>query len=255
MQKLVKDFPQQLKEAIEIGQKAKLKGLNNGIQNVLISGLGGSGIGGTIVVELTSKECKVPITVNKGYFIPEFVNEKTLVIISSYSGNTEETLEAFEQALAKKATVVCVSSGGKVIETAKEKGLDYILIPGGKPPRACLGYSLTQLFYVLGHFGLISKNFEVELEKSVGLLTEKQEEIVAKAHEITEQLFNKLPIIYAPEGYEGVAVRAGHHCAMPLHQERLKVHATVRASFYLYTTSEEIDKLVEALYIAKKLFN
>ncbi len=55
--------------------------------------------------------------------------------------------------------------------------------------------------------------------------------------------------------YEGVAVRAGHHCAMPLHQERLKVHATVRASFYLYTTTEEIDKLVEALYIAKKLFN
>jgi cysteine desulfurase/selenocysteine lyase len=55
--------------------------------------------------------------------------------------------------------------------------------------------------------------------------------------------------------YEGIAVRAGHHCAMPLHQERLKVSATVRASFYLYTTREEIDKLVEALYIAKGLFN
>ncbi len=207
MQELVKSFPKQLSEAIEIGRNASLKGQNKGIQNVLISGLGGSGIGGTIVAELTANEAIVPITVNKGYFIPEFVNEKTLVIISSYSGNTEETLEAFEQALAKKSTVVCVSSGGHVIETAKEKGLDFISIPGGMPPRACLGYSLTQLFYVLAHFGIISKRFEAELKKSVSLLADKQEEIVAKAHQITEQLFNKLPIIYATEGYEGVAVR------------------------------------------------
>ena len=149
MKTLIENFPTQLTEAIRIGENAKLTASKRKISNVLICGLGGSGIGGTIVSELVAQETNVPITISKGYFIPKFVNEKTLVIISSYSGNTEETLSCLNQALKKKSKIVCITSGGKVAEIAKKKKLDLIVVPDGMPPRACLGYSLTQLLFIL----------------------------------------------------------------------------------------------------------
>src|ERR1035437_5489936 len=108
MKSLIENFPNQLREAIHIGERAKLSSPKRKISNVFISGLGGSGIGGTIVSELVAMDSPVPITVGKGYFIPKFVNENTLVIISSYSGNTEETLNAMNLALKRKAKIVCI---------------------------------------------------------------------------------------------------------------------------------------------------
>src|SRR4051812_44675084 len=96
MRKLVENFPAQLKEALAIGETAKLNNPKKEIRNILITGLGGSGIGGTIVSEIVSNECQVPITVNKDYFMPAFLNENSLVIVCSYSGNTEETVMAME---------------------------------------------------------------------------------------------------------------------------------------------------------------
>ncbi|HRD40084.1 MAG TPA: SIS domain-containing protein [Bacteroidia bacterium] len=148
MKKLVENFPNQLREAFDIANGAKLSPKNQ-IQNVIITGLGGSGIGGTIISELVSDNCPVPVTINKDYFLPAFTDSNTLVIISSYSGNTEETLQAMEQAIAKKAQVVCVTSGGKVAELASKNNFDVITIPGGNPPRSCIGYSLVQLIKVL----------------------------------------------------------------------------------------------------------
>ena len=90
-----------MREALQIGSKAKLKTPKEEIRNVLITGLRGSGIGGTIAAEIVAGECPVPVVVNKDYFIPRFVNRHTLVIVSSYSGITEETLQALECALAE----------------------------------------------------------------------------------------------------------------------------------------------------------
>src|SRR5690242_6664321 len=114
MKVLIENFSKQLREAIEIGKKSEIRNPESGIKNIVITGLGGSGIGGTIVSEIVSEECVVPITVNKDYFIPGFVNENSLVIVSSYSGNTEETISAMEAALKAKAKIVCVTSGGKI---------------------------------------------------------------------------------------------------------------------------------------------
>jgi glucose/mannose-6-phosphate isomerase len=207
MEDLISNFTQQLKEALEIGEKAKLRKNGKQISNIIITGLGGSGIGGTIVTEITANEIKVPIVVNKDYFLPEFANENTLVIACSYSGNTEETLQAFEEAQKKNCSIVCISSGGKMIELAEKLNLDYIKIPGGMPPRACLGYSLTQLFFVLHHFGFISNSFKNEIQRSIHLLDNEEEDIRTQAKSIAGALLNSLPIIYAVAGYEGVAVR------------------------------------------------
>jgi len=207
MEDLVKNFPEQLAEAILIGKAAKLQTPLTKLQSVLITGLGGSGIGGTIVSEVVASKCPVPIVVNKDYFLPAFVNEKTLVIVCSYSGNTEETLQALGEALTRKAKIVCITSGGKVEEIAKANSCDVILIPGGNPPRASIGYSLTQLFFVLNFFGFIDEGFKHQLDLTIGLLKDEQHSIKEEAMEVADLLFGTIPVIYAVDGYNGVATR------------------------------------------------
>ncbi|MFH1320331.1 MAG: bifunctional phosphoglucose/phosphomannose isomerase [Bacteroidota bacterium] len=207
MKTLISNFSKQLEEAIDIGKNAQLSRPVNEITNVLISGLGGSGIGGSIVSEIVENEASVPINVNKDYFIPQYVDQHTLMIISSYSGNTEETISAMNLAGNKNAEIVCITSGGEVLDTAKKNNLNYIVIPGGMPPRACLGYSMTQLLYILHHFGIIGNSFKTDIEASIKLLYEEEENIIKQAKSIAQRLFNKIPIIYSTASNAGVAVR------------------------------------------------
>ena len=207
MKTLIENFTKQLSEAISIGENAILSPSSLKINNILISGLGGSGIGGTIVSEIAAKTSLLPITVNKDYFLPAFVNENTHVIISSYSGNTEETLQAFETALDRKAKITCITSGGKILELAKETQSDYILLPGGMPPRSCLGYSFTELFYVLQFHKVIGPEYIENIRKGILMLDEEEMEIRALAVQIAEDLLDKMPVIYSAAGSEGVAIR------------------------------------------------
>lgn len=207
MKSLVANFSKQLTEAINIGNNAKLTASKNKISNVLICGLGGSGIGGSIVSELVIGDANVPINVTKGYFIPAYVNENTLVIISSYSGNTEETLNCMELAISKNAKIVGITSGGKVLEICKSNNLDCIVVPGGMPPRACLGYSLTQLFFVLNFFAIIGNGFKKELEASVKLLDAEENNILSEAKIIAQKLVEKTPVLYATTNNEGMLIR------------------------------------------------
>jgi glucose/mannose-6-phosphate isomerase len=199
-------FPVQLQEALQIAESAKLT-VHAGIQQVVISGLGGSGIGGTLIAELSAAECTVPVIVNKDYFLPAFVNAHTLVIISSYSGNTEETISAINEAIAKKAKVVCITSGGKIAEIAAQHHFDCIKVPGGNPPRTCLGYSLVQLYKILQHNKLISENYREQLKATIDLLNAEQHQIREEAKNVAEQLNGKIAVIYSLGNTEGIAVR------------------------------------------------
>lgn len=207
MKTLVANFSKQLSEAILIGKNAKLTESNNPISNILICGLGGSGIGGSILNELVVKNANTPITISKGYFIPAYVNDQSLVIISSYSGNTEETLNCLELAIAKNAKIVCVTSGGKVLEISKSKKIDHIIVPGGMPPRSCLGYSLTQLFFILAFFKIIDSYFINDLEAAIKLIEKEEKNIISDANIIAKKIVDKTPVIYATTYYEGIAIR------------------------------------------------
>lgn len=207
MDKLIENFPQQLEEAIEIGINANIRKPKIKIKNIVLSGLGGSGIGGNLVQELTSNELTVPFSINKDYFLPNYADENTLVIISSYSGNTEETLNAMELALDRGCHIICVSSGGKVIEKARQHKLDYIEVPGGMPPRACLGYSFVQQLFILIKIDLLNGLFKDNLLKSVDMLKSKQSEIKKTAKELSDFLYNSCPVIYISAHMESVAIR------------------------------------------------
>ncbi|HWY11036.1 MAG TPA: bifunctional phosphoglucose/phosphomannose isomerase [Bacteroidia bacterium] len=206
MKKLIENFPDQLREAVDIANNAKLSPKEN-IQNIIITGLGGSGIGGTIVSELVSDTCSVPVLINKDYFLPHFVNHNSLVIISSYSGNTEETLEAMQQALTKKAQIVCITSGGKVEDIAKQHNLDVIKIPGGNPPRSCIGYSLVQLIKVFVFYGFAPATLIDDIKNSTSLIVKENITINTEAKKIAQTLLNKIPVIYSLGSCEGVSVR------------------------------------------------
>lgn len=207
MQLLIENFSNQLKEAIEIGEKVNLSKNKKAFSNVVITGMGGSGIGGTLLSELISKEAKVPILVSKNYFLPYFVDENSLVIVSSYSGNTEETIQSLESALERGAKIVCITSGGKILEIAQEQGIDHIIIPSGMPPRACVGYSLIQMLYVLYNFDIIGVGFKEDLYASISLLEKEKENIKKEAKGIASTLLGKIVVIYTPHGEESVGLR------------------------------------------------
>lgn len=207
MKQLIADFPIQLREALIIGQNYHFLSARKTFSNVVLTGLGGSGIGGSIIQNYLSDKAALPFIVNKDYTLPAFVGENTLVLVSSYSGNTEETVACLQQALKAKATVVCITSGGKVAEIAKKKKVDCILLPAGMPPRACLGYSIVQVLFALQYQKLLKGDFEKEILASIKLIQNETAAIQKSAKAIAKKLNGKIPVIYAAPNFEGVAVR------------------------------------------------
>ncbi len=208
MDKLIERFPAQLAESLEIGEAATITAPEKTINKIYVAGLGGSGIGGDFVAEMVADECKVPYLVGKGYGIPAYVDENTLAIISSYSGNTEETLSAFDQIEKTGAKVICIASGGKVIARAKEAGYDYILVPGDWPsPRACLGFSLVQQIFVLQKLGFITSAISSQIKTAIDVIKYDQDDIKKEALAIAKKLYGKTAVIYTTDRMESVAMR------------------------------------------------
>ena len=207
MNDYINDFTNHLREAMQIGSAAQLKKSNKTFKNVLICGLGGSGIGGTIVSDVVSSRVSIPILTTKDYSIPNFVDENTLVIASSYSGNTEETLYALEKCIKRNAEICIITSGGKLNAIAENNNFNHIIIPDGHPPRAMFGYAFTELFYVLNHYGVIDDSFQNDFKNAIQILNTEKQEIQKQAILLAEKMFNQTPVIYVANGFEGVAIR------------------------------------------------
>lgn len=267
MKTLVEGFTKQLQEALDIANKATLTKKND-IQNIVVTGLGGSGIGGTILSEVIQNECPVPVIINKDYFLPEFVSSQSLVVISSYSGNTEETISAMNQAIAKKAQIVCVTSGGKILEMAKTNGYDAIVIPGGNPPRSCIGYSLVQLLKIVQFNSLVKTDLLKQVENTIELLDKEKSSIKLEATLVAKTLFGKLPVLYSLGSCEGTVVRfrqqinenskmlCWHHTLPEMNHNELVGWTEKNDSLAVVTfrTSFDYERTVKRYEICKSLF-
>lgn len=207
MNELIAQFPEQLRVALQIGQHAKLNLKGKKFDQVYVSGLGGSGIGASLVQDYVVDKLTIPFIVNKNYHIARCVNKNTLFIACSYSGNTEETLEAVSMARAAKATIVCITSGGALEFFARKHGIDLILIPSGMPPRACLGYSVTQILYTLLKAGLLKKLFEAEYEAAIADIDKQSKTLHKKAIALATKLSGRELHLYSTAGHEGLTVR------------------------------------------------
>ncbi|MFT5336152.1 MAG: glucose/mannose-6-phosphate isomerase [Sphingobacteriales bacterium] len=206
MRELVEGFNDQLKEAMAIANGFSIESTGNKFANVVISGVGGSGIGGKIVSEIIGDEVTIPVVCNHHYWIPNFVDENTLFIVCSYSGNTEETKEALSRAMERKAHIVCVTSGGIIGGIAEENNFPIIKIPGGQPPRSALGFSLVQLLRIFEVYELVGAKTGL-IEAVVNLLQKEANEIKSQAKIIAKSLEGKMPILYSDANSSGVAVR------------------------------------------------
>lgn len=222
MKSLIANFPRHLKDAVEIARNNGIKPFSEPIDNVVIAGLGGSGIGGTIVSQMVMDNLRVPVYVAKDYFIPGYVSKRSLVIISSYSGNTEETLMAYELAIKSGAKIVAITTGGKVEKIAKEYGHPIVIMPGGSPPRAAFGYSFTQQIGVLQSLGLLKDDLLTVIDETAEDLIVTQDNICAQAMSLAKSLVGKKVIIYSAPLLEGVSLRFKQQI-----NENSKMHAWV----------------------------
>jgi glucose/mannose-6-phosphate isomerase len=208
MDQLISAFPANLSDALAIARNTTLKNKFTGIQNILICGMGGSGIGGKLVANWLNSELSIPVLSIMDYDLPNWANENTLFIASSYSGHTEETLEGLEQAIKRNCKIVGVTSGGRVEEICQENGYDCVVVPGGNPPRTQLGFSIVQITNLLEQYGLVKAGYLAQIETGRTLIVNELAVIQAEAKVLASFLQNKIAVLYSDPNYEAVAVRA-----------------------------------------------
>ena len=209
----IKEFPRQIREAMEIARAAAIPLRARGIENIVLCGLGGSAIGGELLRSYLADELKVPFAVNRMYTLPRYVGPRTLVIISSYSGNTEETNAAHKEAIKRRAKILCITSGGATAALARKRRSAVILVPGGSPPRAALAYSFFPLLTALSRMGFV-KDRSAEIRETIALLDRLSAlyadpgAVPNPALEIASRLRGKIGVIYsAAERFDAVNSR------------------------------------------------
>lgn len=203
MGRLIHDLPAQCRRAWESASQFKPPSDYSSVDKVVILGMGGSAIGGDLLKAAAGPLAKPQLYVHRDYNLPEFVDSNTLVIASSYSGNTEETLSGFKQALGSDCRKLVFSTGGKLTALAHEHDVPVFVIDHVSPPRAALGYSLMPLLAVMQNLGFLSgKSAEVESALSaIQKLNEKWQKNTPQAGNAAKQLalalYGKIPVIYS----------------------------------------------------------
>lgn len=209
MDKLIAAFPTNIEEALLIAKNSTFHTPENPIRNVIICGMGGSGIGGRLVSFWVKDEIYVPVQCFHEYTTPAFIDEHTLVIASSYSGNTEETLFFVEESRKKNAHIIGVCSGGELQKYCTQNNFDCVIVPGGNPPRTALAFSIVQVTNILTQLGFISDNTLRQIASAQQLIEQKNVQIKTEALKLAEFLTGKVvPVFYAESPYEAVLVRA-----------------------------------------------
>lgn len=213
MHRLMVEFPRQIKEAAALGQSIRLPLRGREFHQVLVAGLGGSAIGGDLIRAYLQPSLRIPFLVSRHYTLPAFVSSRSLVLASSYSGDTEETLSAFRQAVSSGARVVALTSGGKLEALAAAANCPVVKLPAGYPPRAALGFSALAVLWVLVSAGLAA-NPAADVEETVVLLEEMAERFRAdrgrkenRAAQVARTLHGALPILYSSADLDAVGLR------------------------------------------------
>ncbi|MBP8726353.1 MAG: bifunctional phosphoglucose/phosphomannose isomerase [Saprospiraceae bacterium] len=208
MLEMIRAFPEQVLEAIGIGRKAAITPADPETSHVMVCGMGGSAIAADFVAGFVRDHCRVPVLVNKRYDLPACVDQRSIAVLSSYSGNTEETLEAWERAGRAGARRIALSSAGELLRRAESNGLETVVLPSGWPsPRACLGYSLVLQLFILLKLGLIDDFFIEILETTVQQLSGSREEIESAASHLADLLQHQRIVLYAPDHLEPACLR------------------------------------------------
>jgi len=201
MREVVRDWPKMFNEAKEFGKDLKFN--KKDIDKIIVVGMGGSGMVGDLLRN-TFFSLDIPIFIKKGYELPGYINEKTLIFIVSYSGNTEETLSVFNKAVEKGyKKIVAITSGGEILDICKENNLSYVKIPSGIQPRLSTPYLYSPIINILHNSGIIedpADSFEATIESL------NKEGFEEKGRDLAKKLVRKIPLVYASNKNYGAAL-------------------------------------------------
>ena len=207
----VGELPHQCATAWEEARQLAFPAPFGAVDHLVIVGMGGSAIGGALLQDLVSDHCDASITLVRGYELPSFVaGENALVIACSYSGNTEETLSCFGQALERDACAIAITTGGELGTLAEEAGAPVVRYSYQSQPRAALGYSFILLLGVVHQLGLV-QDYGPDVGEAVRVMEDWQANISAAvpsaenaAKQLARRIHGNLPVVYGA-GFLGAA--------------------------------------------------
>lgn len=193
---VLRAFPTQFADGFKLAAKTHA----GGARDAVFAGMGGS----AFPADLLNAFLGTRFLVHRSYGLPSGVGRNTLVFANSYSGNTEETIDAAREALARRARVVCITSGGELKELAARHRIPLILLPIGLPPRCATGFFFSAMLRVLENSGL-APNREREVLAAASALAKKRARIERAGAGLAKKLFGKIILVYAPAEFEAVA--------------------------------------------------
>jgi glucose/mannose-6-phosphate isomerase len=192
MRKIILSFPKQFKTGMQLAKKVSL---TDNFNKLLVCGMGGSALPGDLLKMLAKNfRLNFPVYIHRAYNLPYWADKEYLVICISYSGNTEETLSSFKEALRKNLRVIVITSGGKLAKLCKKHKIPLVKIPSGYPPRMALGLQFSALMQVLVNCRMVKDNLRIisALEKIL-----KPKQLEKKGKILANKMKGKLPIIYS----------------------------------------------------------
>lgn len=233
--KALEQFPDQIQYVLDHYQPHGLKASQ--FSNVIIAGLGGSGIGGRLVKAYVAAKFPLPIECVSEYSLPAYASKSTLLILASYSGNTEETLAMYQDGKQRGCHMIVIASGGKIVEMAKADGLYHCVIQSGFQPRMALGYSLTVQVKIFAE--LLGENADESL-KALVEKTRNKEEYIESAEGIFESIqkhLDKKIIIVTDTQFEAVGIRFAQ-----------QIQENAKAEAFVHVLPEANHNVIESYY-------
>jgi glucose/mannose-6-phosphate isomerase len=206
----IKGLSLQVRDAWKIATSAQLPPAYADVRTIVVAGMGGSAIGGDLAAALLADDLKVPMSVHRDYGVPAYVGRDTLLIASSYSGNTEESLSAFEAAQKRGAKILVLTTGGKIAELARAANYPVVTFSYKAQPRAALGYSLGMVLGCLTRLGFV-RDLAADVEAALADLAKLEERVhegsrTNDAKKMAVELYGRVPFAYGA-GVMGVMAR------------------------------------------------
>ena len=207
----VASMPRHAREGYAAGMGAEGLASADGVTAITFCGMGGSAVAGDVLRSLYRDRLIVPVEVNRSPELPAYAGPRTMVVVSSYSGNTAETLASFEEAVARGCRVLPITSGGMLAARAGELGLGAVRIPGGYMPRAALGYLSLSLLGAMEAVGLLPR-LAGDVDEATGELDRLAEALRPdlpthrnEAKALAERISHRQPVVWGADGLGAVA--------------------------------------------------
>jgi glucose/mannose-6-phosphate isomerase len=253
------DLPKQIEEAATL---AKDISIQLPIENVVLTGMGGSGLPGELLASYA--DLPLPLIINKNYDLPKIVKSRSLIFVVSYSGNTEETIAAFKAARRKNARLIAIASGGKLEELAKKERVPFIKVPAGIQPRAALPYLFFPVLSILNNAKLLPFPSD-EVKETIAAV--KSPHYKERARALAEKLVDKIPLIYSSEKLKAVAYKwkinfnenskthAFYNVFPELNHNELVGYTKLAGNYHVIMLEDEFDnrRVKERMKITKQL--